>query len=106
MALLTNAAIKGYRDYTMRRVAYARYKVGSTFYKARIEKVEVSSAGIVEISFEISLPSGSGTVSQIELYDTDNQLWLSKTEKLEMDSVAKGFWYVVQLEISEKVKQE
>lgn len=101
MALLTSAAIKGYRDYTMRRIAYAKFKVGSTEYKTNIESVKVTDSGTVEIAFKIELASGSGTVSQISLYDTDNQLWLSKTENLQMDSVAEGFYYVVQLDIAE-----
>ena len=101
MALLTSAAIKGYRDYPMRRIAYAKFKVGSTEYKTNIESVKVTVSGTVEIAFKIELASGSGTVSQISLYDTDNQLWLSKTENLQMDSVAEGFYYVVQLDIAE-----
>lgn len=101
MALLTSAAIKGYRDYTMRRIAYAKFKIGSTEYKTNIESVKVTDSGTVEIAFKIELASGSGTVSQISLYDTDNQLWLSKTENLQMDSVAEGFYYVVQLDIAE-----
>ena len=101
MALLTNAAIQGYCDYTKRRIAYAKYKVGSTYYKVPIESVWFSSAGVVEIAFKIELSSGSGEVSEVQLYDTDNQLWLSKTERLNMDSVAEGFLYVVQLNIAE-----
>lgn len=101
MALLTSAAIQGYRDYTMRRIAYAKFKIGSTEYKTNIESVEVTDSGTVEIAFKIEIASGSGTVSQISLYDTDNQLWLSKTENLQMDSVAEGFYYVVQLDIAE-----
>ena len=101
MALPTSAAIKGYRDYTMRRIAYAKFKIGSTEYKTNIESVKVTDSGTVEIAFKIELASGSGTVSQISLYDTDNQLWLSKTENLQMDSVAEGFYYVVQLDIAE-----
>lgn len=101
MGMLTNAAFQGYRDYTKRRIAYARYKIGSTYYKVPIESVTVTSAGILEISFKIELSSGSGEVSEVQLYDTDNQLWLSKAERLKMDSVAEGFSYVVQLEISE-----
>ena len=101
MALLTSAAIKGYRYYTMRRIAYAKFKVGSTEYKTNIESVKVTDSGTVEIAFKIELASGSGTVSQISLYDTDNQLWLSKTENLQMDYEAEGFYYVVQLDIAE-----
>ena len=101
MGLLTNAAFQGYRDYTKRRIAYARYKIGSTYYKVPIESVTVTSTGVLEISFKIELSSGSGEVSEVQLYDTDNQLWLSKAERLKMDSVAEGFSYVAQLEISE-----
>ena len=78
MALLTSAAIQGYRDYTKRRIAYAKYKVGSTYYKVPIESVTTTSDGMLEIAFKIELSSGSGEVSEVQLYDTDNQLWLSK----------------------------
>lgn len=101
MSMLTSAAIQGYRDYTKRRVAYAQYKVGSVYHKTNIESVTITENGTVEIDFKIELSSGSGTVTQIQLYDTDNQLWLSKTENLKMDSVAEAFFYVVQLDISE-----
>lgn len=101
MALLTNAAIQGYRDYTRRIIAYARFKIGSTYYKSLIESVEMTSGGTVEIAFKIELASGAGEVTEVQLYDTDNQLWFSKTERLKMDSVAEGFLYVVQLNITE-----
>ena len=94
MALLTSAAIQGYRDYTKRRIAYAKYKVGSTYYKVPIESVTTTSDGMLEIAFKIELSSGSGEVSEVQLYDTDNQLWLSKAERLKMDSVAEGFSYM------------
>ena len=69
-----------------------------------IESVTTTSDGMLEIAFKIELPSGSGEVSEVQLYDTDNQLWLSKAERLKMDSVAEGFSYIVQLEISEVLK--
>lgn len=101
MALLTSAALQGYRDFTKRRVSYARYLIGPTWHKTRIESVETLSNGIVEISFMIELESGSGTVTQVQLYDTDNQLWLSKNESLKMSDVSEGYLYVVQLNIQE-----
>lgn len=101
MALLSATALQGYRNYTKRKVSYARYKVGSTWYTTKIRSVEVLSNGIVEISFMIELVSGSGTVSEVQVYDTDNQLWLSKTESLKMSDVSEGFYYVVRLDIKE-----
>ena len=103
MKLLTSKAIQGYRDYTKRIVAYAKYKIGSTYHKARIESVEVTSDGTVEITFKIETAvTGKAKVTEIQLYDTNNDLWLSKQESLEMESVAEGFYYVCQLVIEEK----
>ena len=101
MAMLTSTALAGYRNYTKRIVAYAKYKIGSTYYKTGIESVKVLSSGIVEISFMIELDSGSGTVTEVQLYNTDNELWLSKTESLKLSDVSEGFLYVVQLDIKE-----
>lgn len=98
---LTQAAIQDYRDFTKRRIAYAKYKVGSTYYKSLIESVEITPDGLVEVSFKIELESGSGEVTEVQLYNTDNQLWLSALERLKMDSVAEGFLYVVQFNITQ-----
>ncbi len=106
MKLLTSKAIQGYRDYTKRTVAYAKYKINSTYHKAKIESVEVTEDGIVEVTFKIEAAvTGAATVTEIQLYDTNNDLWLSKQEALEMTSVAEGFYYVCQLVISEKEKE-
>ena len=42
MKLLTSEAIQGYRDYTKRTIAYAKYKIGSVYHKAKIESVDVT----------------------------------------------------------------
>ena len=49
----------------------------------------------------IELESGSGTVSEVQLYNTDNELWLSKAESLKLSDVSEGFLYVVRLDIKE-----
>lgn len=107
MKLLTSKAIQGYRDYTKRTIAYAKYKIGSTYHKTKIGSVDVTGDGLVEITFKIeTATTGAATVTEIQLYDTNNELWLSKQESLKMDSVAEGFYYVCQLEISEKEVEE
>lgn len=65
MKLLTSKAIQGYRDYTKRTVAYAKYKIGSTYHKAKIESVEVTADGIVEVTFKIeTATTGAATVTE------------------------------------------
>lgn len=104
MKLLTSKAIQGYRDYTKRTVAYAKCKVGSVYHKRPIESVEVTADGIVEITFKIEAATlgTSAVVTEIQLYDTNNDLWLSKQENLKLGSVVEGFYYVCQLAINEK----
>ena len=101
--MLTSAAITGYRNYTKRVVAYARYKAGGTWYKTAIESVEITSSGVVEIEVKIDASvTGAVTVTQIQLWDTAGQLWAEKSVSLEMTSVAEGFAYVFQLTIKEE----
>ncbi|MBQ6091367.1 MAG: hypothetical protein IJL07_08905 [Lachnospiraceae bacterium] len=101
MSLLTNEAITGYREYTKRTLAYARYKIGSTYHKVSIDSVNVTSTGIVEVNFMIE-PSVNGTVTEVQLFDTSGDLWFRKAESLDVSSVAEGFFYTVQIEITEK----
>ena len=101
MAMLTSTALQGYRDYTKRAVSYARYKIGSTWHETKIQSIKILSTGVVEIAFMIELSSGSGTVTEVQLYDTGGQLWLSKSESLKMSNVSEGFLYVVRLDIKE-----
>lgn len=103
MKILTNAAIEAYRAFTKRRVKYARYKAGGVWHTVNVLDVSTTSTGTVEIEFQIDAAvAGKTTITEIQLYDTENQLWASKTESLSMTTVAEGFTYVVQLDIEEK----
>ena len=102
MKLLTSKAIQGYRDYTKRTIAYAKYKVGSTYHKTKIESVDVTEEGIVEVRFKIEAATQVPLLlRKSNCMTLNNDLWLSKQEFLEMNSVAE-LYYVCQLEISER----
>ena len=47
-------------------------------------------------------PSVNGTVTEVQLFDTSGDLWFRKAESLDVSSVAEGFFYTVQIEITEK----
>lgn len=102
MALLTSNAIKGLREYVKRTVSYAKYKIGSTYYEVNINDIIVDTSGVVRISFMINpTVSGVARITEVQLYDVDNQLWFSKAVSLDMESVAEGFYYLVKLRITE-----
>lgn len=102
MAILTQAALDGYRRYTKRTIAYAKYRIGSTWRKTNVTDVKVRDDGIVEIAFKIDASiAGTGTVAEVQLYDTDQNLWADKHEELNMSTVAEGFTYVFEVSIKE-----
>ncbi len=94
MALLTTAAIEGYKEYTKRTIAYAKYKVNGTYYKANISSVTVLADGRLAVDFLIdhTVP-GDINVTEVQLFDTNQNLWLSKPESLTRRDVQEGILY-------------
>lgn len=102
MGLLTAKAIEGYRNYTKRILAYGRYKIGSTYYKVPIDDVVVDSAGVIRISIMINLPTkGAATITEVQIFDYNNDMFLKKDVSLKAESVAEGFYYLFKLHIVE-----
>lgn len=100
--MLTAGAINGFKDYVKRTVAYARYKVGSTYYKTNLTKVYTDSKGKVAIEFQAGNEvSGNITVTEVQLYDTSGNLWLTKAENLQRKSTQEAIWYRFTIDIQE-----
>ena len=94
MPILTNAAIEGYKVDTDRKIARARYKIGDTYYNTPIHRRERLPDGRVAVYFSITpQKSGSVTVSEVQLFDTNNELWAVKTEKIVLNGVQEGILY-------------
>lgn len=101
MSLLTNNALSGYREYTKRIIAYARYKIGSQYYKVPIHDIKINN-GTIEVSFMIEPEiSGAVTITEVQLFDNNNNLWLSKAEKLVKEAAQEGFYYLIKINIKE-----
>ncbi len=94
MTLLTPEAISGYKDYTKRTIAYAQYKAGGNYYKSKISNVFVMPDGRLAVDFLIdhTVP-GDITVTEVQLYNTSNKLWLSKPENIRRKDVQEGILY-------------
>lgn len=101
MAILQPAAFKGYRDFTKKMISRARFRINSEWFETELIDVKTMDPGKVEISFMISIRNGFGTVSLVELYDKNGELWLSKTESINLSNVSEGYLYVVSIEIKE-----
>lgn len=88
-------------------ISYARYKVGSTWYNAVIQKAEVLPDGKVEVTFIIDhTVSGNITITAIELYDHNGARIGSKTVSIERKDATEGILYVSRFTLFQAVKSD
>lgn len=100
--MLTPSAIAGFKDYVKRTISEARYKIGNSYYPAKISNIYLDSSGKVVIDFTIDpTQSGSVTVTEVQLYDTAGALWLSKTESITRKDNQHGIFYRFTIDIKE-----
>ena len=89
---LDTAALTDIRNYIKRRVHYAKYKVGSTYYTAPISDIEVLSGGIVRAQLSI-VPGGTVTVTWVGLYNSAGELWAHQDVSIIISTGQTGILY-------------
>lgn len=100
--MLTDKAIAGLKSYIDRTIVYARYKINGTYYKAAIHRREYLKDGRVAVYFYIVPQAGNDvTISEVQLFDTNNDLWATKTEAIVIRGVQKGVLYRFAFDIRE-----
>ena len=92
--MLTEKAIEGYKVYTERTIAYARYRLGSAWHTAQISRKERMKDGRVAVYFPI-IPQTTEevTITTVQLYDNSGALWAEKAEDIKIESVQEGVLY-------------
>ena len=83
--MLTNSALNSLRNHLKNSIAYARYKVGSTYYQAEIQTAE-----------------GNITVTEVQLFDHNGTLWASKAESITRKDAQEGILYRFRFTIIEE----
>lgn len=100
--MLSSAALNSMRNHLKNNIAYAQYKVGSTYYKADIQTAEVLADGRIAITFIIDHSvAGNITVTEVQLFDHNGTLWASKTENITRKDVQEGILYRFRFTIQE-----
>lgn len=86
-------------------IAYARYKVGSTWYQAAIQNAEVTGDGRVEVTFIIDhTVVGNITVTGVELYDHNGVRIGSKTVSITRADATEGILYLCRFSLFQVVE--
>ena len=100
--MLTEKAMEGFKTFIERNIAYARYRIGGTYHKVAIHRKERLADGKVAVYFSIIPQSSSDvTITEVQLFDTNNDLWASKTENIVIKSVQEGVLYRFAFDIKE-----
>lgn len=73
--MLTNNALTDLRNFIKRRIAYAQYKVGSTYYDVPIAEIEITG-GIVRVKYQIATGYAC-TITEARLISTEGVVWAS-----------------------------
>ncbi len=105
--MLDGTFIASEREKIKQSIAYARYKVGSTWYQGKIEKVEVLSDGRIEAIFLIDhTVGGTITITEVELCDCNGKRIGSRTVSIVRKNVTEGILYVCRFTVLQIVKAE
>lgn len=92
---LDNAWLTVNRGKIKQDIAYARYKVGNTWYRADINSVNILADGRIEATFLIDhTVVGNITVTGVELYNPNGVRIGSKTVSITRADATEGILYV------------
>lgn len=104
--VLSTKALTGYRDYTKRVLSYAKYRIGSTYHKIPIDEIKIISSNRMVIYLTLNPDvSQEVIIKEVQIYDTDNEIWLSASENLPLKPVQEGLLYSFEIEFKEVQKQ-
>lgn len=100
--MLSTTALTALKNCFTENIAFAKFKVGSTYYHTTIQNAEILSDGRVAITFLIDhTASGNITVTEVQLYDHSGRLWASKVESITRKAVQEGILYRFAFTITE-----
>lgn len=103
--MIDTAGFADLRSYIKRRIAYAQYRVGSTYYKTELSHVGIMTDGTVRARIAIT-GLGQVTVNRVELYNSDAQLWAHEDVNISINVGQTGILYWFDFTVTEKEKED
>jgi hypothetical protein len=99
--MLDAAAFTDLRNFIKKRIAGARYRIGSTFYEATLNDITILENGTVRALLSVS-PGGTVTVNRVELYNSDGDLWAHQDVSINLETGQTGVLYWFDFTVTEK----
>ncbi|MEG2298802.1 MAG: hypothetical protein RSB75_04315 [Anaerovoracaceae bacterium] len=100
--MLTNAAIEGFKKFIESNIAYAKVVIGGKTEKLEINRKERLKDGKIAIYISITPEASSAvTLTKVQLYDNNNDLWAEKNENIPIKAVQEGLLYRFKFDFKE-----
>jgi len=90
--MLTAQAMDDFKTFIEDIIAYAMVTVNGSTSKMTIYRKERLSDGRIAIYLDIT-PDKAATISRVQLYNKNKQLWADKTENIKLSDAQEGALY-------------
>lgn len=92
--MLQSVAFEDLKDFVNMRIAYARVKIDGVFTQVPIERRERLKNGKQALYFSVTPQANHDvTITEVQLYNTNSDLWLKKAENIPIKAVQEGVLY-------------
>lgn len=99
--MLDTAAFTDLRGYIKRRIAGAKYRVGTTYYTTSLNDITILPNGTVRAQLSI-IPGGTVTINRVELFNSDGNLWAHQDVSITISTGQTGVLYWFDFTVTEK----
>lgn len=99
--MLEIAAYKDLRNFVHKRIKFAQYKVGSTWYDCAIAETVITSDGTVRIKCQIA-HGAACTITGVRLKNADQEIWATKAVNVVIENSTTNFMQWFDFTITEK----
>jgi len=99
--LLDTAAFTDLRGYIKRRIASAKYRVGTTYYTTSLNDITILPNGTVRAQLSI-IPGETVTINRVELFNSDGNLWAHQDVSITISTGQTGVLYWFDFTITEE----
>ena len=101
--MIDSAGFADLRGYLKRRIACARFRVGSTYYTVPLSGIDILADGTVRARVSIT-GLGEITVNRVELLNSDNQVWAHEDVNIKISTGQTGILYWFDCTFTDKKK--
>lgn len=82
--MLSNEALRDFRNFIKRHIYKGQYRVGSTWYDANLVEIVIMTDGTVRVKCEIA-HGAACTITGVRLISQLNEVWATKTVNVEIE---------------------